>query len=555
VKNLLKKLLNYFNSNTKYRIRYFLFWLTEKKYTQESFPLNLKNNVFKHFYINNNKFLIRVYQAPYHVGFFSPSDLNNYIYEIIPFVAKNKFNHIPKDYDATLPMSIDRERQKLRIKYKDKEKKLKNLASNRFHHFYLNKNTAYDFSSDFLSIGKPTIIQTLKKPKINIILFVDGLTHFSNFTNPSIEIKDIMPNTNHFFSDGVHFNSHYSDSEWTLPSTASIFTGNFQQKHKFYHPDTFQVLKNRSTLAENFQKKGYFSFNIGGGWRNSPAYGHAIGADRSLYKKNMPAEEVISHSIDQLTGLKNNNHYIQMSFLDCHHLLGTIPDFSSQLNLSIKDHKVTPWFDPDNKRKSVELGEDRELIEVYKEQIKSLDRKLGTLYNFLKLNYSNDQLYISLISDHGMAFLTSNTNPLCKARTNIPWLLKYPRSSSKVITKLTQNIDIFPTLLKINNIKPFENNTDSVVPSFVSNKKIDRNYALSQSIYPNKCYQCVIRLENLSYFYKTNNKTSSSGFIDLSNGYQFYITNKYEEIIYNAKENLFVKELFLKFIHKWNISN
>jgi len=539
--------------NTRYRIRYFLFWLTENTNDQDQFPVNMKKNIFNLFIINKKKFLIRFYQAPYHVGFFSPHDLNNFTYEIVPFHSEKKITHINKKNDCILPISSDEERQEINIKSNNNLIILKNIPPFRFNYFYLKKNTSYNFSSNFLSIGTPTIINNVKLPKINIILFIDGLSHFSNFKNPSLTINDLMPNTKKFFNDGIQFNSHYSDSEWTLPSTASIFTGTFQQEHRFYHPQAFQVLKNESTLAENFQKSGYNTFNIGGGWRNSPAYGHAIGSDRSLYKRYMLGEEVINHSIDHMTGLKRNNHYMQMTFLECHHLLGTIPDFSSQLNLSIDAHKVTSWYDPDNKTKSVELGEDNEAIEIYKEQIKSIDRKLGTLYKFLTETYTNEQLYVSLISDHGHAFLTSSTNPLCKARTNVPWLLKYPGSSKKIITQLTQNIDIFPTLLKLNNIRAYKRNKDSIIPSFISQKDQYRHYAFSQSIYPNKPYQCVIRFENYSCFYETINKTKSSGFIDLSNGYKLLITNRDEQTIIKIKEDQFVKALFLKFVNQWNV--
>ena len=60
------------------------------------------------------------------------------------------------------------------------------------------------------------------------------------------------------------------------------------------------------------------------------------------------------------------------------------------------------------------------------------------LYKFLNKTYTDEQLYVSLISDHGQAFLTSSTNPLSKARTNVPWLLKYPGSSQRKINQLTQ---------------------------------------------------------------------------------------------------------------------
>ena len=548
---ILKKILLKYSINTRYRIRYFLFWFLEKKYYQHDFPLNVRKNLYKIFSFEKKKFIMLPYQAPEHVGYLSPSDLNNYTFEIIPYHKVNDYRHFNKNKDFILPLSLNSERKKLNLKHGKKLIILKNIPANKFQHFFLRKNTHYHFSSSNLIIGKPSIIHGIKKPKINVLIFVDGLAHFSNFLNNGATLNDVMPNTNIFFQNGIHFESNYADSEWTLPSTASLFTGTFQQNHRFFHPRSHQVLKNKSTIGASFQKAGFTSFNIGGGWRNSPAYGHATGADRALFQKYMPGEKVVHHTMDHLSGLKRNNHFIQMTFLETHHLLGTIPEFSSQLNLSPEGHKVTPFFDPVNKKKSISSLKDIDLIEIYKEQVFSLDKKLGVFFNFLYSNYNEEQLYVTLVSDHGHAFLSSEINPLCKARTHVPWLLKYPGSQKKIITELTQNVDLFSTMHFINNIKLNKEKNDGVVPEYLSREK-GREYSFSQSIYPEKKYQLIIRSKDFEHFFETYTKISKTGFIDLSAGYSKSIKSKVGKVTKQTNEDNIIQDLFLSFVTNWN---
>lgn len=548
--NILKKILSLFSPNTIFRIRYFLFWLLEKNYSQKDFPLNVKSQLFDKFTITKKKFLLKAYQAPEHFGFVSPNDLHNFVLEIIPFYKEKTYKSIKKKYDSILPISLNSEKKIVSIKQDGITKTLRNLPSNRFHYFYLKKKIDYNFFSKNLSIGNPFIIHGLKKPKINIVLFADGFSHPNNFLQKTSSQKYIMPNISEFFEKSIQFNSHYSDSEWTLPSTASLFTGTYQQTHRFFHPEKFHMLNSNSTIMLSFQKAGFTTFFIGGGWRNSPAYGHAFGADRALYQKYMKANNLINHTIDHISGLKNNNHFIQMTLLETHHLLGTIPEFSSQVNLKTEAHKVTPFYNPENNKKSIDTKVDLDLTEIYIEQIKKLDQSLGVFFDFLSVNYTDEQLYVSLVSDHGQSFLSSETNTLCKARLNVPWFLKYPNSKKIIVNDITQNVDFYSTMHFINNMD-VNNKIDSIVPQVIS-KKNGRKYSFSQSIYPNKKYSLSIRSNKHEYFFETNKRITNNGFIGINEGYFYTKKDSNGKIINNNDDDQFIKEMFFNFVQKWN---
>ena len=335
----------------------------------------------------------------------------------------------------------------------------------------------------------------------------------------------------------------FSNSEWTLPSTASMLTGKYQHNHGFFHPKFNHYLHNNDTLNSIFSKNGFTTFYIGGGWRNSPAYGHINSIDRALFKRYMKSEDVINYSIDHLSGLKSNNHFMQLCFLDVHHLLGVVPDFSSQINLDIEGHNVTPWYDNENEKKSIFTEKQDYLIQIYKNQLQKLDSKLEILYNYLNKNFDNDQLIISLISDHGQSYLTSEKIDLNDTRLKVPWILKYPGSSYKKINELTQNLDLFNTLVHLNNFK--SNNTDSILPSFLSQKE-GRSFTISQSIFPNRTYKFALRFKNNEiYHFETSKQIANNGFICINEDYKITVKNK-------NKNFDFAKRLFINSIRNWN---
>ena len=49
-------------------------------------------------------------------------------------------------------------------------------------------------------------------------------------------INKLIPNTINFFKAGLTFENCFANSEWTLPSVASLFTGKYTHKSKIFHP-------------------------------------------------------------------------------------------------------------------------------------------------------------------------------------------------------------------------------------------------------------------------------------------------------------------------------
>ena len=68
------------------------------------------------------------------------------------------------------------------------------------------------------------------------------------------------------------------------------------------------------------------------------------------------------------------------------------------------------------------------------------------------------------------------------------------------INDITENIDIFPTILKQNNIldNSLIKKIDGKVPKSLDGEK--KEYALTQSLYPNQTYKMRIDFEDIQFF-------------------------------------------------------
>ena len=94
---------------------------------------------------------------------------------------------------------------------------------NRFIAFREEANTNIELNSkEKFFVSKPIALdQKIKhKRKLVLFLFVDGLADRSILGIESL--SQYMPNTARFFERGFDFRNHHVNSEWTLPSFASI---------------------------------------------------------------------------------------------------------------------------------------------------------------------------------------------------------------------------------------------------------------------------------------------------------------------------------------------
>ena len=133
-------------------------------------------------------------------------------------------------------------------------------------------------------------------------------------------------------------------------------------------------------------------------------------------------------------------------------------------------------------------------------------------YDYLNENFDNDEIIVTLVSDHGQAYISDDTNVLSLARTKVPWFLCGGGIPKQDSYELTENVDVFETLLKYCDLQTPENDYDSIIPVALGGD-LEREYVFCQSIYPGQIYKAVIRNKYCEYRYESNLVVSTNGMI------------------------------------------
>ena len=197
---------------------------------------------------------------------------------------------------------------------------------------YLNfkaKKVKIDSDYEFI-ISKNFLKKKEKKNnKLVIGIFIDGLSNFSN----NDLFKKTAPKTYNFFKKGNIFQNHFSNSEWTVPSCATIMTGKNTHNHGIFHPNAnHDISKKNKVMAQFFQENNFVTLMCNSGWRTSPSYGYVKGFDRTIYKREASADFLINRSIDHLISFKSYDNFIFLGLNDLHHNLDLVPPLNLQIN-------------------------------------------------------------------------------------------------------------------------------------------------------------------------------------------------------------------------------
>ena len=459
------------------------------------FPINNDNNgnpKLLEFKNHKYKYFIRPYKK--HLSLFSilnthiSKDINLMLcYEIFKLQKITKKISFKTKEDLMLPIGTNSEANFCKNIY---------LDPNKNYYLHLKKNENVDIESKNKILSGNFIKKNnfdSKKIKLNLIIFIDALTN--KLTENKELFEKIMPNTKKFFSDGIYFSQHHSNSEWSLPSAANFFTGLNLEKHKIFHNSKHQKLnENIKTMGEIFSENNFVTFKINGSHRISPSYGFAKGFDRSLYQLNMKSHDTIAHFKNFDEVFKNTNKFVWLTFFDVH---GTgAPDYyENELigNNLFLDKKI--------KKKSVHLDKDNAAVNTYFEKCKFLDYQLKILYDHIEKEYQNNEILISLVTDHGVSFFDDDKKLLGDQRVRIPWFIKGGNLNNLNNTgnEITENIDVMKSILELNKINSDNYQLDGNLPKILGGK--EKDYSISQSLYPEATYKCRIDFFSHPFLY------------------------------------------------------
>lgn len=342
----------------------------------------------------------------------------------------------------------------------------------------------------------------------NILLIVMDTARAQTVLNN----EAVMPNFHEFASEGTLFTNAFSTAPWTLPSHASMFTGQYTSAHgthagsKEFDPDV-------PTLAEELQNSGYQTVGFSNNVWISPEFGFDRGfgtlrtsmqlveggADLGSIAKGTDGIGKQTRAVSRKL-FRRDGHRTLINAIYSKFLRGRHDDGARLTNWRIKrwlsKHKDTqdPFFlfvnylephleyDPPGEFKyrfipdslttsdldsvnqdawaylcgQVEMNKQdfKALLALYKAELNYLDYRLGEIYDLLEREGLLDETMIVITGDHGENIgdhgLMDHQYCLYDTLTHVPLIILLPgHKTTERRSELVEVRDLFPTLLEI----------------------------------------------------------------------------------------------------------
>jgi len=300
--------------------------------------------------------------------------------------------------------------------------------------------------------------QISSKPNV-VIIVVDTLRadHVGVYgaRNPT------TPNVDAYALNGVYFDHAFSHSGWTLPSIASLWTGQYPHAHRVIRNPTNEsefgsLSPDAWTLAEVFQRGGYSTAGVMNNTFLAPEFGlnqgfeqyFYQGADNSFYRSAKESTDKALQWWRETKGAK----FLVVHYMDPHMNFNPPSLTRGRFLPKNKTDISVPFYNKDAHKITVSKTKDLKLIEqvlaLYDEEILAVDVQVARLVSALG---DEDTMYV-FTSDHGEEFWDhggfEHGHQLTGELTRIPlifWGKGIPKVGKK--KEVVSHVDVFSSIL------------------------------------------------------------------------------------------------------------
>ena len=402
-------------------------------------------------------------------------------------------------------------RYSARVRMNGKDLALNNLVSERFYYLPIREPGIVELQSPHdLVIGNsiPLTQDKRHRHKLVLVLFIDSFTSevFSH-----IDFEKDLPNIHQFFSKGMLFRNCFSSSNWTLPGVATLFSGQSLLSHRMFHPLKNIVLGDGyPLLSELFQHDEYLTFQACGNWRKTPAHGYVKGFDRTIYKRQLTIGEGLHAFLDHLRAFPDRDHFAWISIFDAHHHLSFLPEIANQILAPLEAQD----YSEQDAKTPMQLKPNESKTLRYIQELKRIDFYLGFLFRYLEEAFNDDELLVSIVSDHGTGHFVDDQAPLSREKVQVPFFIRGGGVPVGHSDEIIQNTDIFPALAACAGLS-LDADMDGRTPETLGGPPA-RNHAITENLYPGDPYNATIKDERFDFYFETNALTDDDGQVDLS---------------------------------------
>jgi len=356
-----------------------------------------------------------------------------------------------------------------------------------------------------------------KKSKPNIILIVidalrsDHLSCYGYHRNTTPYIDSLAEN-------GLIFKNCVSQSPWTLPSMASIFTSQYPSQigvgavadkkgmHNLYQKTPSAFHKEAVTLAEVFDNNEYYTVSIAPNYFVSEKFGLSQGFGKTFYRRHKNAKQVIDLAIRELNKNHEKKIFMYLHFMDVH--VPTHPPLPySHLYPTLDD-------EPHNKKhyewgyktgKSIGTQEFKEYkshkIALYDGALNFIDIQIQRLMKFLQNSPLQGKNIVVISSDHGEEFWDHSSfekkhyqdprgyygidhgHTMFRELLDVPLVIYGKEVPKQSVSQQVRNLDIMPSLIGLAKIRKNGSRMEGInIIEKVKTNKIKDLLAVSEDI-------------------------------------------------------------------------
>ena len=301
----------------------------------------------------------------------------------------------------------------------------------------------------------------------NVLLIVLDTVRDDRIGKPGL-----TPHLDAFAARGIVFENARSNSGWTLPAHASMFTGVYPVQHRATQ-ETLAFGIDLPTIGERFTEAGWMTFGASANGVVSGANGLARGFGRfeETFRSDVaarfgqgvhPNEGAL---VDFLDGAGDQPWFAFLNFIEAHlpyqppvafieRHVDTARFSPQQIAMArrvrMRDHYLTEGGIPDEL--FVLLGE------LYDAEVAALDAYIGHLLATLESRGDLENTTVVITSDHGENLGEhghfAHVFDLHNTLVDVPLIIRVPGAPAGTREDPVQLLDLFPTLLALNGLDP-----------------------------------------------------------------------------------------------------
>lgn len=449
---------------------------------------------------------------------------------------KNYFE-IVTEHESYLPIIMDKPNS-LMFQLEDKQVDVSYVSPFQYVNFRIPKGrTVVNSEKAKFRVGEIVpIVHDKKRKKLVLNIFVDGLSQ----TVLGEDFEKVMPHTYKFFQSGMVCENAYTAGDWTFPSIASITTGQTIANHKMLHSKLLRKIDiDTPILFEYFKNAGYNTTKIGGNWRIAPNYGYARGMNRVFYQhmyEGYTADRVIAETEEQMYRMQETDQFIWME-------IGELHLIADELDIAPLQSQFMVWENEtlEEKINSVKQNYDPTKRKYYLKQVEYIDRRLASLYRYIEEHYKEDEIVVSLFSDHGQGYLVKQDEDfLSDERTKIAFMMR--GNDIKGHTReIMSACDYSPIMCKLAGITYDYTNTDAHLPMAFGGSE-EREFSVTESIHVGDPYQIVLNAKDFRFYLNGKENVTSECRVPL---------DEYETRLTDANGNVIQDSDKIAYYTKW----